>query len=148
MEAMSNHGKGVANMLAFTIILMSYMALVTYFGIFYLRIFGFYGFWEKQTAGVTLLNSALYASKLTFPMTFNFMLMFFKSYHQKSDFVIVSKLNLKINFLGYWESKRGSSPRLQPPSIHPSYPGDYCSFQLVQYLWKDSKVRWSECIRF
>lgn len=73
----------------FSVILLSYMALICYFGVFYLKIFGFYGFWKKQTLAITLLYSALYASKLTFPMIFNFMLMFFKRQSQKMDFIKV-----------------------------------------------------------
>lgn len=80
MEYVSSLSKGFTYMMTFTVILLTYMAIICYFGVFYLKIFGFYGFWKKQTTGVTLLNSALYASKITFPMTFNFMLMFFKQY--------------------------------------------------------------------
>jgi len=84
-NATSKHGY----IISFSVTLMSYMALICYFGVFYLKIFGFYGFWEKQTLAVTLLYSALYASKLTFPMIFNFMLMFFKRQSKNMDFIQV-----------------------------------------------------------
>ena len=89
IDIVSNTNKGLTYLMTFTIVLLSYMALICYFGVFYMKIFGFYGFWKKQTMGVTLLNSALYASKMTFPLTFNFMLIFFKQYQQKTDFVLV-----------------------------------------------------------
>jgi LMBR1-like membrane protein len=89
MEKLSRLDNGLGYLMTFTILLLSYMAVLCYFGVFYLKIFGFYGFWEKQTIGVTLLNSAYYASKMTFPMTFNFMYIFFKTYESKTDFVRV-----------------------------------------------------------
>ena len=82
-NATSKHGF----IITFSVTLMSYMALICYFGVFYLKIFGFYGFWKKQTLAITMLYSALYASKLTFPMIFNFMLMFFKAKSQNMDFI-------------------------------------------------------------
>lgn len=90
IEALKNATSKHGYIISFSVILMSYMALICYFGVFYLKIFGFYGFWKKQTLAVTLLYSALYASKLTFPMIFNFMLMFFKRQSQKMDFIKVA----------------------------------------------------------
>lgn len=67
-------------------LLLSYMAVTCYFGVFYLKIGGFYGFWKKHTESRTLLNSALYASKITFPMIYNFILIFFKLNRKNLDF--------------------------------------------------------------
>lgn len=141
MDRISHEKKGLTYMMSFTVLLLSYMAIICYFGVFYLKIFGFYGFWKKQTIGVTLLNSALYASKMTFPMTFNFMLMFFKSYSDKTDFVRVTPIPKKYKFsnsnLGYRRPKSSPCPWIQSPTIHPAYPSSHRSIQFLQPLWQD-----------
>ena len=70
----------------FVIMTLIYTAVICYFGVFYLKIFGFYGFWKKHTVSSTLLSSALYASKLTMPIIYNFLMIFFREDKEKTDF--------------------------------------------------------------
>ena len=68
---------GVVAIFGFCGVFLTYIAMISYVSIFSLRYFGFFGFWPKATDPVTLLNTALYLSKMTPPMLYNFIVVFF-----------------------------------------------------------------------
>jgi hypothetical protein len=73
-------------------VFLSYMSLICYHALFNLNGFDLYGFWVKRTDSATLLNTAYYMSKMSPPICFNFMLLFFGNNRniQKTNFYKVS----------------------------------------------------------
>jgi len=87
-----HHMTGVYTVLCMSAVFIVYMATICYISIFAVKLFGFYGFWPRATDSVTLLNSALYISKMTPPLLYNFLIMFFKyeDLYRRTDFFVVS----------------------------------------------------------
>lgn len=65
--------------LFFVSILLSYMIYVVLIGVFYIKVFGYYEFYLKNTTASTLLNAAFYISKFVPPICFNVMTLVFGS---------------------------------------------------------------------
>ena len=94
------------------VLILGYISIVCYFGIFYLRIFGFYGFWKKHTDGETMLNSGLILTIMTPSLCYNFLFLIFGandelkklSFYKVKIFLIYLKVMGDLNsasILGY-----------------------------------------------